>query len=83
MTCFRCHGLLVPETVHDGARSKYLYRCINCGWYGQAEGSAPMTDCIGHCDPTLQSLHDFSAMDVVVDETRCGFEALKRTLARG
>jgi len=30
MTCPRCQGLLVPETVHDGAYSEDLLRCVNC-----------------------------------------------------
>lgn len=34
MTCPRCSGLLVPETVHDGALSEDLLRCVNCGRMG-------------------------------------------------
>lgn len=34
MTCPRCQGLLVPETVHDGAYSEDLLRCVNCGRMG-------------------------------------------------
>lgn len=34
MTCPRCNGLLVPETVHDGALSEELLRCVNCGRVG-------------------------------------------------
>ncbi len=36
MTCPRCSGLLVPETVHDGALSEDLLRCVNCGRMGEA-----------------------------------------------
>ena len=36
MTCPRCSGLLVPETVHDGALSEDLLRCVNCGRIGEA-----------------------------------------------
>jgi len=36
MTCPRCSGLLVPETVHDGALSEDLLRCVNCGRIGAA-----------------------------------------------
>ena len=36
MTCPRCSGLLVPETVHDGALSEDLLRCVNCGRMGDA-----------------------------------------------
>lgn len=36
MTCPRCSGLLVPETVHDGALSEDLLRCVNCGRIGGA-----------------------------------------------
>lgn len=31
MTCPKCSGLLVPETVHDVALSEDLLRCVNCG----------------------------------------------------
>lgn len=40
MTCPRCHGLLVPETVHDGALSEDLLRCVNCGRMAK-EGEMP------------------------------------------
>lgn len=36
MTCPRCNGLLVPETVHDGGLSEDLLRCVNCGRIGEA-----------------------------------------------
>lgn len=36
MTCPKCNGLLVPETVHDGALSEDLLRCVNCGRIGEA-----------------------------------------------
>ena len=36
MTCPRCNGLLVPETVYDGALSEDLLRCVNCGRMGDA-----------------------------------------------
>lgn len=35
MTCQKCSGLLVPETVHDGALSEDLLRCVNCGRIGE------------------------------------------------
>lgn len=40
MTCPRCSGLLVPETVHDGALSEDLLRCVNCGRLAK-EGEMP------------------------------------------
>lgn len=40
MTCPRCSGLLVPETVHDGALSEDLLRCVNCGRMAK-EGEMP------------------------------------------
>lgn len=40
MTCPRCQGLLVPETVHDGALSADLLRCVNCGRMAK-EGEMP------------------------------------------
>lgn len=43
MTCQRCSGLLVPETVHDGALSEDLLRCVNCGRVGEAMPKATET----------------------------------------
>lgn len=43
MTCPRCSGLLVPETVHDGALSEDLLRCVNCGRIGEAMAKARET----------------------------------------
>ena len=40
MTCPKCSGLLVPETVHDGALSEDLLRCVNCGRMAK-EGEMP------------------------------------------
>lgn len=41
MTCPRCNGLLVPETVHDGALSEDLKRCVACGWMGDLMHTVP------------------------------------------
>lgn len=43
MNCPRCSGLLVPETVHDGALSAALLRCVNCGRVGEAMAT-PISD---------------------------------------
>lgn len=40
MSCPRCNGLLVRETVHDGALSEELLRCVNCGRMAK-EGEMP------------------------------------------
>lgn len=53
MTCPRCHGLLVPETVHDGALSEDLLRCVNCGRMAK-EGEMPKFTDEAHRQPWMQ-----------------------------